>query len=415
MARTKRSLSKQYMRYRPYLRAGINVAQMAYKGYQNYRRSTRSRGTQTEVAANDAQPNIGYGQHDARITMNKKRRFGKKKYSKKSRRATNRSLDKRQKRLVRKIARKVGIPNHYKQNCHMNLCLKTLDTGGAVATQGVAVYVENTGRTGFTQAEDKGNHFNDIFTAAFIDADLNGGLQQKEEQMQKLKIKFLKSQTKYQIVCGGSTPNAMIEAHFFVCKRSVPYESLSGTQPNGIADVFGAAVDTCQEMVGNAFNNTLLDRTDTDWLATTTTTPGWDPRDESVLIKEYFSWEKTQRYNVSANSNIVIDNDHKLGLVMNNKTVSNYAFIKNVSRIVIFTILGVPIRVGGTTYVSSAIPANTDDSFGCYVKQEHKITWTPVYGSPDQVYNPAVGISAMTSRGGYKGSAGVGGAAIIDI
>jgi len=407
--------AKQIARYMPYVRTGLNVAGLAYKGYKSYKKF-KSYTPREERQENDAQPNIGYGQHDARISYNrKKKRFGKKKYSKKSRRATNKALNKRQKRLVRKIARKVGIPNHYKNNTHMNLCLKTLDTGGNLNIQGNAVFVENTGRTGFINAEDKGNHFNDIFTAAFVDADLGGGAQQKEEQMQKLKMRFVKSQTKYQIVCGASTPNAMIEAHFFVCKRSIPYDSLSGTLSNGIAEVFGATVDTCQEMVGNAFNNALLDRTDTDWEVITSTTPGWDPRDESVLMKEYFTWEKTQRYNVSANSNIVIDNDHRIGMVMNNKTVSNYAFIKNVSRIVIFTILGVPVRVGETTSVASAIPAQGVGSFGCYVKQEHKITWQPVWGSPDQVLSGAVGISALTSRGGYKPITVAGSNAIIDV
>lgn len=378
------------------------------------------KGSRTEVAKNDAQPNVGYGQHDARTMFPKRRRRYRGRKTAIKRRRVNRALNKTQKKLVRKIVRRTGVPNAVKANSYIHNCLKTLDTGGVRNTQGVAVFPENTLNTGWTNAEDKGNHFNDIFTAAFVDADAvkvvaGDTLQQMDERIQRLRLKFIKSNTKFQIVAGSACPNAMVEVHHFVCKKSITKVELVGTEANSLGVINGGAVDTANKMVANAFNNKLLDRTDTDWDQITSTTPGWDPRDDSVMLKEYFTWRKTDRYNISAGTNIVIDDDHNLNVVVNNQTSLKYAFLKNISRLVVFTILGVPQRSENVAYISSGIAAQSQNDFGVYVKQEHRITWKPVYGTPDQVKDNDIGMDVMTTRGGYKGITVSGGSAIINI
>lgn len=392
----------KYSQYVPYV---VAAAKGAFKAAKVYRQTKmgESSSSRMEIAQNDAQPNIGYGQHDAKTFVSRRKRSGSGKSKKRRRNSKkiNKALNKRQKKLVRKIVKRNGIPVSFKDNCHQVRCMKSLDSGGAVSTQATAVFVENTGWTGFNDQEDKGNHFNDIFNAVFLNTDMSGSKQQKAEQFEKLKLRVKSSKTVYNIVCSASCPPATVEAHYFVAKKSITAESLMGNEAGGLGEVFANPLTKCQDLVATAFDAKLLNRDAGPYIQNYSTYPGWDPRYDSALIKDYFTWEKTERYNVSANANIVIDNDHKLGLTLNARTVTKYAFLKNISRIVVFTGLGVAYcDAEGHGQEAQAIPSMGNQTFGMFVKMEHRINWRPVYDTPDQVTSGAVKLSAMTHRGG---------------
>lgn len=406
------------------VRAAGKMAIKGYKAYKNYKQTkmTQYKGTQkapeVDVNLNDAQQSIGYGQHDAKVIYGRRGRkaqFKRKDY-RKQRRAINRSLNKQQKKLVRRIA-KGPVNANFKTNTHMFQVLKSLDTNGESAKQGFAPFVENTCYTGMWFAYDKANHLSDVINANFVASDTIGTDVQESEQYKRYKLKILNSQTRYNIVCSATCPNAQVDAHFFTCRKSMTYANLHGEEEAGIGKVYGAPpMDDLIDFFDQKFNPPLLNRNSDNWTALQEKTPGYDPKKDNVIFKDYFTFEKTERFQVSANANIVIENDHAIGITLNAQTANKYAFLKGVSRIVVFTVLGVPYVNASGEYIDGApIPPKLQahvpealGSFGIVVRQYHRINHKAVYESPDQV-NSDNKLYQTTSRGGVMLQAVSGG------
>lgn len=415
----------RYAQYLPYVRKVAKGGLQAYKGFKSVKSYQQTKltgkGTQrapeVDVNLNDAQQSIGYGQHDAKVIYgNRRRRSTKKRRNyKRQRKAVNRSLNKNQKKLVRRLA-KGPVNAHFKTNTHMFQCLKSLDTNGQAAKQGFAGFVENTCYTGMFFPYDKANQISDIFNVNFLPTDTIGADVQEMEQYKRFKLKLVNSQTRYNIVCGAVCPNAQVDAHFFVCKKSMTYANLSGDEEAGIAKVYGGPLDDLKDFFDQKFNPPLLNRDGNNFTAIQEVTPGYDPKRDNTIFKEYFTFEKTERFQVSANANIVIENDHPLGITINAQTATKYAFLKGISRFVVFTVLGVPyVNLLGQYVDGAPIPPvlggeapQTIGSFGCVVRQYHRINHKAIYDSPDQA-DGDLKLHQTTSRGGVILQASSGG------
>lgn len=379
---------------------------MGFKAYQQYQKAKPRKEVQVEAAQGDAQTSIGYGQHDAKVIYGNRKRFSRRKrrIQRKKRALVNKSLNWRQKKLVRRISKRAAKAKTFKTNTHQWQCLKSLDTGGLDGKQGIACFAENTGFTGMVYSKDKACHFSDLFRTAFLDSDTIGSNMQEAEMFRKTKLHMKNCVTKYNIVCSSGCPNAEVNAHFFVCKKSITYDNINGLENGGIGDINGLVPTNLNTLNNTVFLKKQLLRSGGGYFDQMTfDTPGYDPRDDNALINEYFTYDRTERFNVSANANICIEKERRIGMTFNARTVNKYAFIKNVSWLVVFTVLGVPFASSGEFVDGIKIDPPNGGNFGICVRQYHKINWKPVVDSPDMLKEPQIRALAETSWGGVKG------------
>lgn len=378
-------------RYDSMLRGVATAAKAGMHAYRAYRAVTnkatnRKNGPIVEVQKNDAQYDIGYGQHDAKIIPGSRRRLNRRKrvQKRKFKRQVQQSLTKKQKILVKKIAKKRPPVNFPKRYAKFEV-LKSCDTGGVAGKQALQGFVEDTGYTGWSTPTDKGNQLGDVFNSCFQNTDVDdafAGLQTNAEMFKKFKIHILGSETRYNIVSSSTCPKAQVDVHFFMCKKSLRYDDLRTTGGvNTPADIKGGSLTSTADALGDGFIPQDIDRSATGtFIRVDNNDTAFDPRYHNQFLGEYFRHERTQRFQVGANSNIVIDNKKRIGMTMSAKTVFDYAFIKNVSRFVVVTACGTPyFNVESIGITAEALDAPAAGNFHLCVKQDHQITWKPVF------------------------------------
>jgi len=328
---------------------------------------------------NDAERNIGYGAHDAKIMYTKKRRFNKKGKGRRRNKAKY-SLKKKQRVAVRSIAKRLQVSTS-KVNETM---FQTIEEANcAVDNQQCLVKSVAPCYTGFNSLTDHGNALHQIFWQVYNAGDINVDVDRitQNQLIDRMKLHFIGSHNSFTLFNQG-TETITVKVYRFGCKKTLPYADLAGSDTVFAINDQGSALTNLKGFV------TLNGPPESDMgganvvAVQTYTTPGWEPTNMPVMQK-YFSLENSSRYEMGANAKIHLDHYKKINFTAGYKTFANNCFIKNISELWCFVVAGQPYfyNDGGTpTYkLTKTIPLYG----GVLVQHNQKITWKSELNSLD--------------------------------
>jgi len=381
----------------------LPYAKDAYKLYNAVKKA------RTDNSGSDGQREIGYGVHDSKTIWNRSRTRTRTKQRKKrvTKKQVNRSLNKKQKKLVRRIAKGNTRPP-MRVNDYRFQTVQALDTGGVDDKQALITKCMNGFHTPMVDNHDKCSHVNDIFNACFVDADLGGGKDESEkEQLKNVKIHLVSSNTKYSVTSSSTCPTVVVEAMFFDCKKSLEYEALHDiADQNSWCWIYGGVIDDLNDIHDSKFFPDVLDRfagANAFAAVSASDALGYDPKVDNQILREHFVWKKTEKFEMGASTHVTLDDSQKIGMTVNYATCQKYAFLKGVSRLVVFVARGVPyVKQDTTQVIARGIPGNGAEAFGLTVVQEHNVKWKSVIDTSDQLLNGVYKMLGNTTKSGVK-------------
>jgi len=352
--------------------------------------------TSSSFPISRAEAQIGTGQHDAkRVRFGRSRTRTKTKTKKrKNRRLTNRSFNKRQKRLVRKIQKKSFLHKSGK-NVTAMLCLKTSES--ALEEQGITAFNTGSLSVPVTTASEKLSDIKQILTqvahrtAYSLPAGLPGvevehieigqelnatnptGMNAMSANMFKDLKFFLKDCRNTFTLKNTASFTKIVDVYEFVCRKSVPVSYFSSTTvPGGLYDLKGGSITT-NEMFFEAFYNS----TERDWqgkfVSFNPNNIAWEPV-HSYFARNYLTLESQDRYEIGAGGVIDIERHHKYNMSLNAFTVQKYGLLKGVSRFYVFVERGEPGFSGEDAKGSLAFTSDAEST--TIITQAKRYEWT---------------------------------------
>lgn len=364
-------------------RRSVNYVKRKAKAFK--RKAPASKRQKTENLRNDAEADIGYGQHDARsfrVGRGPRRSRG---YSRRQRfrKRVKTALRKPQKLAVRRIIRKVGQVNTKVSTTQFNnLCEFT----NSADQQGIYIFASGLCCwPGLTVAQHvHGNALEDIMqqqfaTPAMYPAGATEG--QKSQLFDKFKIRLIGMHNQM-TVFSESIHNVSLDFYVMKCKKSISKAEVSAS--GNVDSLYGIAGGVMATL-GDMWNSVpfepvkkLTTALGAGFDTRHSSTVGWTP-DTHPITKKWWRIVKHERFEMQPSQKIVLFDERKLGITLNGKTAGNYAALKNITHLYFFIIRGNPYTATGVQHSSVANPSGA----ALTAAQECVFKWQPVYNGLD--------------------------------
>lgn len=345
-------------------------------------------GGDTQMADSSAttEAALGWGVHDAKTLYSRRKRFSKKGYRKRYRRAKAKgSFSRSQKRYLKsKIHARGGVKL---PTCLTLINKHTLYThsGDGGTSLGVDTIggLFHPGENLLNTAAEKHLDIHTLFKQLYAQADVTDGtglIWQTGSAFAKMRLN-IKSAKAHFTMHNNSTQNMLVKLFTFSCKKSITVDEMTNTTEMSLLSACAASPNS----LGSFFWQTqyLEEDAGADHSDMAHGTPfQFDPR-FCLFAKKYLSLEKIQRWEMAASSIVQFDYKSRIGLSINYPTCLKYFAIKGVTNFFVFQIQSAPYveTLGHTIQASRGIAADT----GVVVHLQKEYAWSPVWNSIDDL------------------------------